>query len=120
MYLNQMALVETSRSLDTLLDALQEIERTHGRARLVAKGPRTLDLDIVYATTVTITSDRLLVPHPGLLDRPFWQRELAQLIGDEAASMAIAAAQVHAGMDTAGRVDARVRLRASGHTETAA
>jgi 2-amino-4-hydroxy-6-hydroxymethyldihydropteridine diphosphokinase len=98
-----MVLLETSLSLDVLLSALQAIELQHGRVRTTAKGLRTLDLDIVWAEGLTVTSTELLVPHPGLTDRDFWQRELAELLGVDAAAHAIAAAQVHAGMDTARR-----------------
>jgi 2-amino-4-hydroxy-6-hydroxymethyldihydropteridine diphosphokinase len=102
-FLNQMVLLETSLSLEVLLSALQAIELQHGRVRTTAKGLRTLDLDIVWAEGLTVTSTELLVPHPGLTDRDFWQRELAELLGVDAAAHAIAAAQVHAGMDTARR-----------------
>jgi 2-amino-4-hydroxy-6-hydroxymethyldihydropteridine diphosphokinase len=100
-YLNQMLLVETALSLPVLLSQLQVIEAQHGRARTSPKGPRTLDLDIVWAEATTITTLELLVPHPGLTARDFWQRELAELLGVDAAAEAIAAAQIHAGMDTA-------------------
>ena len=98
-FLNRMVMVETSLSLSALLASLQRIELAHGRQRLVAKGPRTLDLDIVWAEAEVHTNADLLVPHPGLNDRDFWQRELRQLLGAESAA-AIASAQVHAGMET--------------------
>lgn len=101
-FLNQMVLVETTRSLPALLAELQDVEQVHGRQRQVTKGPRTLDLDIVWASGLTITSTELMIPHPGLHNRIFWQRELAEVLGVDAAAEAIAAAQVHAGMDTAG------------------
>jgi len=100
-YLNQMVLVETTLTPLTLLNTLQRIELQHGRARSVSKGPRTLDLDIVWGEQVAITSAELLVPHPGLNDRDFWQRELVEVLGADDAAVAITAAQVHAGMDTA-------------------
>jgi len=99
-YLNQMLLITTTSSLGDVLEQLHAIEARHGRLRVMAKGPRTLDLDIVWASGTTITTDTLLVPHPGLIDRPFWQRQLAALIGEAAAFAAIAAAQIHRGMDT--------------------
>jgi 2-amino-4-hydroxy-6-hydroxymethyldihydropteridine diphosphokinase len=99
-FLNQMLLVETTLPLPALLGRLQVIEAAHGRERTLAKGPRTLDLDIVWAEQVTITTADLLVPHPGVNDRDFWQRELAELLGIDAAADAIAAARVHAGKDT--------------------
>ena len=102
-YLNQMALMETTLTLRALLHALQTIELQHGRERTVANGPRTLDLDIVWAEQPAIATDELLVPHPGLNDRDFWQRELAELLGVSDAAVAIAAAQVHTGLDTGRR-----------------
>lgn len=119
-FLNQMAMVECRISLASLLTELQSIEAMHGRQRTAAKGPRTLDLDIVYASDVVIGSATLLVPHPGLIDRAFWQRELAALIGVAGAAEAMAAAQVHAGMDTAGSDGSRERRRWSGSWETVA
>ena len=100
-YLNQMVLVETTLPPLVLLNTLQLIELQHGRDRSISKGPRTLDLDIVWAEQVAITSAELLVPHPGLNDRDFWQRELVEVLGVDDAAAAIAEALVHAGMDTA-------------------
>jgi 2-amino-4-hydroxy-6-hydroxymethyldihydropteridine diphosphokinase len=119
-YLNQMVLVETVLTLPALLSTLHEIERRHGRARVILKGPRTLDLDIVWAGAVTITSPDLLIPHPGLTDRDFWQRELAELLGVDDAAQAIAAAQVHAGMDTVRGMTTHRHERWSGNWEPVA
>jgi 2-amino-4-hydroxy-6-hydroxymethyldihydropteridine diphosphokinase len=117
-YLNQMVLVETRRSLPSLLSDLQGVELRHGRRRGSAKGPRTIDLDIVWASDVTVTSLELLIPHPGLTARDFWQRELAELLGVNAAAEAIAAAQVHAGLDTAESDLAKHEHRWSGSWDT--
>lgn len=100
-YLNAMVMVSCTLSMHDLLASLHQIERRSGRERIVPKGPRTLDLDIVWAEEIMITSAELLVPHPGLLDREFWQQELAELLGVDAAAVAISGAQVHAGFDTA-------------------
>jgi 2-amino-4-hydroxy-6-hydroxymethyldihydropteridine diphosphokinase len=63
-YLNQMVLVETTLPPLVLLNTLQSIELQHGRERSVPKGPRTLDLDIVYRRTrENIT--RLVASRPG-------------------------------------------------------
>lgn len=117
-YLNAMVLVETELSLAALLSQLQVIEAQHGRDRAVSKGARTIDLDIVWASEVTVTSLELLIPHPGLTTRDFWHRELAELLGVDAAADAIAAAQVHAGMDTADHDTARHEHRWSGSWDT--
>jgi 2-amino-4-hydroxy-6-hydroxymethyldihydropteridine diphosphokinase len=78
-YLNQMVAIETELTPHALLAALQEIERCAGRVRGERWGPRTLDLDIVKFERQTVSDASLVVPHPGLLDREFWQRELASL-----------------------------------------
>lgn len=78
-YLNQMVAVETALPAEVLLDALHGIERAAGRERRVRWGPRTLDLDLVLVEGETRDDERLVLPHPGLRDRDFWQRELAEL-----------------------------------------
>lgn len=79
-YLNQMIAIETELSPHDLLDALLAIERASGRERREKWGPRTLDLDIVKYQGQTVADAALQVPHPGLHDRVFWQRELAALL----------------------------------------
>lgn len=78
-FLNQMLLLETALHPRQLLDALLDIERSRGRERRERWGPRTLDLDIVWFNGRTIREDGLTIPHPELPNRPFWQRELAEL-----------------------------------------
>ena len=78
-YLNQMVAVDTTLAPHALLDALLAIEHNAGRTRRVRWGPRTLDLDIVRFGNRHIRDARLTVPHPGLADREFWQREVAEL-----------------------------------------
>jgi 2-amino-4-hydroxy-6-hydroxymethyldihydropteridine diphosphokinase len=74
-----MVAIDTDLQPHDLLDALQGIERAAGRTRDVRWGPRVLDLDIVRFGGREIDDDRLTVPHPGLRDRDFWQREARQL-----------------------------------------
>jgi len=78
-FLNQMLALETALSPRELLEHLLVIERAAGRTRGVRWGPRTLDLDIVRYTNQTVSDPDLRVPHPELPNRPFWQRELAEL-----------------------------------------
>jgi 2-amino-4-hydroxy-6-hydroxymethyldihydropteridine diphosphokinase len=80
-YLNQMVALETSLSPHELLSQLQAIEQAAGRVRTERWGPRTLDLDIVQYGDHTIRDPDLVVPHPELPHRDFWQRELAQVRG---------------------------------------
>lgn len=78
-YLNQMLLIETTLAPRGLLEALLEIERGEGRVRRERWGPRTLDCDLVLYGDRKVREPMLIVPHPELPNRDFWQRELAQL-----------------------------------------
>lgn len=78
-YLNQMLAVKTSLGPEELLDRLLRIELANGRERGERWASRTIDLDIVAYGDVTLSTSRLTLPHPGLADRDFWQRELTQL-----------------------------------------
>ena len=78
-YLNQMVLLETALEPATLLEHLHAIEAERGRVRRVRWGPRTLDLDIVRYGDRVVRQPELTIPHPGLPDRDFWRRELAEI-----------------------------------------
>lgn len=80
-FLNQMVAVSTTLPPRTLLAALHRIERAAGRVRAIRWGPRTLDLDIVMLEGTEYADEALVIPHPELPNRDFWQRELAQLRG---------------------------------------
>lgn len=80
-FLNQMVAVSTTLPPRTLLAALHRIERAAGRVRAVHWGPRTLDLDIVMLEGKDYADEALVIPHPELPNRDFWQRQLAELRG---------------------------------------
>ena len=78
-FLNQMVLLVTALEPLELLGHCHTIEEETGRERRERWGPRTLDLDIVRFGDRVIVSPDLTVPHPELLNRDFWQREIAEL-----------------------------------------
>ena len=78
-YLNQMVAVRTELETVRLLDELMRIVRENGRERRERWSSRTLDLDIVSYGDVRMSEPALELPHPGLADRDFWQREIAQI-----------------------------------------
>src|SRR5215469_9260234 len=78
-YLNQMVALKTALEPTALLGRLHEIEQANGRVRDVRWGPRTLDLDIVRFGDRCVAEHGLVVPHPELPNRAFWQRELEQI-----------------------------------------
>ncbi len=82
-YLNQMVLLETRLSPRELLEACHAIEGAAGRQRTERWGARTLDLDIVRFGRRRVAEPDLIIPHPELPNRDFWQRELAELQSDE-------------------------------------
>jgi len=78
-YLNQMVLLRSDLSPHALLKHCLEIERQAGRKRGFRWGPRTLDLDLVRYGDLTVCEPDLVLPHPELDKRGFWQREIAEL-----------------------------------------
>ena len=82
-YLNQMVLLETRLEPRALLEACQAIECAEGRVRTERWGSRTLDVDIVRFGQRRVAEPDLIIPHPELANRDFWQRELAELQAHE-------------------------------------
>jgi len=62
-----------------VLSLLLEIENDFGRVRDIDKGPRTLDIDILFWKTDSIHKDNLVVPHPRLFERSFIVLPLKEL-----------------------------------------
>lgn len=95
-YLNAVVGVDTALSPLALLDALQHIEQLAGRRRLRHWGERTLDLDLLLFDDLTLATERLTVPHVGLLERSFVVQPLLDLdaqltvAGQRLADLAIA------------------------------
>ena len=78
-FLNAVVEAETDWMPLRLLHTLQRIERVMGRRRTVLRGPRTLDLDILFYGSSVIRSRELEVPHPRLPLRRFVLAPLAEL-----------------------------------------
>ncbi|KAK2741558.1 trifunctional dihydropteroate synthetase [Myotisia sp. PD_48] len=72
--------VETYMSPMELLDTLQSIESEMGRRKVIDKGPRVIDLDILLYDNQRVSNDRLNIPHQLMLEREFVLRPLCQLI----------------------------------------
>jgi len=65
-----------------LLRALREIETKRGSKKLVAKGPRLMDLDILLYGAEMIDTPELQVPHPRMHLRRFVLVPLAEIAAD--------------------------------------
>jgi 2-amino-4-hydroxy-6-hydroxymethyldihydropteridine diphosphokinase len=62
-----------------LLARMQRIEREMGRVRTVPKGPRIIDIDILFYANSVIRSATLEIPHPRVAERRFVLVPLAGL-----------------------------------------
>jgi 2-amino-4-hydroxy-6-hydroxymethyldihydropteridine diphosphokinase len=70
-FLNAVAEVETTLPPRVLLAHCQTVELALGRKRLVDKGPRTLDLDLLLYDDLILKNARLTIPHAELTARAF-------------------------------------------------
>lgn len=66
---------------DSIMDFLLETELVMGRDRLIPKGPRIIDLDMIFWGDVKIQSEKLVIPHPRLFERSFVVLPLSELPG---------------------------------------
>ena len=81
-FLNQVIEVETSLFPRQLLQRLHRIERSLGRVRVIPKGPRLIDIDILLFGRAIVNSPDLEIPHPRMPDRRFVLELLAELVPD--------------------------------------
>ena len=81
-FYNTVVEVETSWTPEELLDVCLKVEQQVGRERTSFKGPRTLDIDILFFGSQSIHTDRLTVPHPRLHDRRFVLEPMAEIAPD--------------------------------------
>lgn len=77
-FLNGVCQIETSLEPIPLLEVLQSIENDLGRKRIIDKGPRTIDLDVILYNAEHIKHPRLEVPHKLMLEREFVLKPLAE------------------------------------------
>ena len=78
-FLNCVVEAETSLAPRQLLEQLQSIERTLGSKKLVPRGPRIIDLDILFYADAVIDEPGLEIPHPRLAERRFVLVPLAEI-----------------------------------------
>ena len=66
-------MLETELDPETLLKRCQEIELTIGRPsrRDVWKGPRVIDVDILFFEDLVFQTENLIIPHEKVQDRDF-------------------------------------------------
>lgn len=78
-FLNCVVEAETSLAPRALLDNLQAIERNLGSKKLVSRGPRIVDLDVLIYGDQVIHESGMEIPHPRMAERLFVLIPLAEL-----------------------------------------
>jgi 2-amino-4-hydroxy-6-hydroxymethyldihydropteridine diphosphokinase len=81
-FLNCVVEGETTVPPAALLRELRLLEKRKGSKKLVARGPRLIDLDILVYGRQTIDSPELQVPHPRMHLRRFVLAPLAEIAPD--------------------------------------
>lgn len=78
-FLNLACEIETDLHPEQLLSICLEIEQQMGRVRTTRRGPRLIDIDIIYMGKKRINTSRLTVPHPRRLHRRFVLEPIAEI-----------------------------------------
>lgn len=81
-FLNCVLEAETLLSPRELLQSLQAIERSFGSPKLVPRGPRVIDLDVLLYGDEVIRESGLEIPHPRMARRRFVLVPLAEIAPD--------------------------------------
>jgi 2-amino-4-hydroxy-6-hydroxymethyldihydropteridine diphosphokinase len=78
-FLNCAAAVETELAPLEFLKRLLAIELAMGRKRTEPKGPRTIDMDIIFFGDEVLDTKELSLPHPAMQHRRFVLEPLAEI-----------------------------------------
>ena len=72
-FFNSFVVVETNLNPFVLLENLQSLEIKLGRMKSLnrPKGPRVIDLDILFYEDICVGTELLQIPHPQVLNRSF-------------------------------------------------
>ena len=80
-FLNMSLIVETACDPQQLLSELKNIEHGMGRVKTVEKGPRNIDLDIIFWENGSFASPELTIPHKEAEKRLFVIFPTLEIIG---------------------------------------
>jgi len=70
-FLNQVILAETRLNPPDLLEKCLKVEQLLGRQRTMSKGPRSLDVDVLFYDDWVVNEAGVTIPHPRLHLRRF-------------------------------------------------
>jgi 2-amino-4-hydroxy-6-hydroxymethyldihydropteridine diphosphokinase len=78
-FLNLAAEARTDLFPRQLLGRIAKIERELGRRRMLANGPRTIDIDILFFGGFVVDTPELTIPHPRIAERRFVLAPMVEL-----------------------------------------
>ncbi|MBZ5505673.1 MAG: 2-amino-4-hydroxy-6-hydroxymethyldihydropteridine diphosphokinase [Acidobacteriia bacterium] len=81
-FLNCAAQMQTELTPEEFLTQMLAVEQWMGRRRTEPKGPRTIDIDILFFGNAVLDSPALTIPHPALQQRRFVLEPLAEIAPD--------------------------------------
>ena len=81
-FLNTALGANTDLGPEELLSTCLDIEKQNQRIRQTPKGPRTLDIDIIFYGNMILRSPGLTIPHPSFSTRRFVLAPLAEIAPD--------------------------------------
>jgi len=78
-FLNCALAMETELEPVAFLGRMLAVEQSMGRVRTEPKGPRTIDIDILFFGNDVLDTPELTVPHPAMHQRRFVLQPLAEI-----------------------------------------
>ncbi|PYT33204.1 MAG: 2-amino-4-hydroxy-6-hydroxymethyldihydropteridine diphosphokinase [Acidobacteria bacterium] len=78
-FLNLVVDARTDLFPRQLLGRIARIEQQLGRRRMLANGPRTIDIDILFFGGFIVETPELTIPHPRLAERRFVLAPMVEL-----------------------------------------
>jgi 2-amino-4-hydroxy-6-hydroxymethyldihydropteridine diphosphokinase len=81
-FLNCAVALETSLDPEPLMKEFLGIEKEMGRERLLKKGPRVIDIDLLLFGDSVVETSELTIPHPAMASRQFVLEPLAEIAAE--------------------------------------
>jgi 2-amino-4-hydroxy-6-hydroxymethyldihydropteridine diphosphokinase len=79
-FLNAVLQVEQALTARELLNRIHEVEHRMGRKREIPKGPRIIDIDILFYNDLILNDPDLIIPHPAVQDRKFVLEPMNEIV----------------------------------------
>jgi 2-amino-4-hydroxy-6-hydroxymethyldihydropteridine diphosphokinase len=79
-FLNCVIALETELTPEEFLTRILAIEQSLGRRRIQPKGPRLIDIDILFFGSSIVNTATLTIPHPALHQRRFVLEPLVEIV----------------------------------------